>query len=108
MGGLILDIWVAFLIRTLANGFRRFRSRKWPTAKARVFSAYATGSGGFGCAVTTVSYDYRVGDEKYSGTYDWPCLSHSAAEDDAKIYPKGKEITVLYNPNDPSRSVALL
>lgn len=108
MGGLVLDILVVFLIRTLANGFRHLRSAKWPTIKAKVFAACAEGSGGFGCAIAIVSYDYRVEGENYSGSYEEPCMSRSSAEDVARCYPKGKEITVRYHPHDPSRSVALI
>jgi Protein of unknown function (DUF3592) len=108
MGGLVLDIWVAFLLRTVANWLRRFRSRAWPSINANVFQSIREPSGGFGCAVATVSYDYSVGGEKYSATHDEPCLSHSAANYFARLYPKGKEITVRYDPNDPARSVALI
>lgn len=73
-----------------------------------MFQAFVEPSGGFGCAVTTVSYDYRIGDESYSGTHDEPCLSHSAAEYVARLYSQGKEIRIRYSPANPSRSVALI
>lgn len=75
---------------------------------ATVFQSYVEPSGGFGCAVTTVSYDYSAGGEKYSGTHDVPCLSSSAAKYLAQVYRTGKEIEVRYEPEDPSRSVALI
>jgi hypothetical protein len=108
MGGLVLDVWVAFLLRTLTNGFRRLRSRSWPTATATVYQAYVEPSGGFGCAVATISCDYRVGEEKYSATHDEPCLSRSSAESFARCYSPGKQLTIRYHPAAPSRSVALL
>ena len=108
MGGLVLDVFVAFLFRTAANCFRRIRGRSWPSIKAVVFQSYLEGSGGFGCAATTISYDYRVGGEKYSATHDEPCLSHSSGKYFAQLYPEGKEIAIRYKPDDPSRSVALI
>jgi ribosomal protein L6P/L9E len=108
MGGLVLDIWIAFLVRTTVNGFRRLRSRKWPEVSATVFNACTGVSGGFGCAVSTVSYHYRVGGEKHSGTHDEPCISRSSADYFVRDFPKGKEITVRVDPGAPSRSVALI
>lgn len=107
MGGLVLDIIIAFLFRTFANWFRRIRSRKWPATSATVFRSYVE-QGGFGCDVTTVSYDYKIEGEKYSATHDEPCMSRSSAKYIAQLYPKGKEITVRYKPGEPSRSVALI
>jgi hypothetical protein len=108
MGGLVLDVWVAFFLRTLANGLRRIRSRSWPTATAIVYQAYVEPSGGFGCAVATVSYDYLVAGKNYSGTHDEPCLFRRSAEDFGRLYPKGKRLTVRHDSRDPSRSVALI
>jgi hypothetical protein len=108
MGGLVLDIWVAFLVRSFANGFRRLRSRKWPAIKAIVSQSHVEPSGGFGCAVATISCDFQVGDEKYSATHDEPCMSRASAEYFARCYPRSKELIIRYDPSDPSRSVALI
>lgn len=108
MGGLVIDIWILFLVRTLAVSVRRIRSRKWPKVRATVFQSFVEPGGGFGCAVTTVSYYYLVGEESHSGTHDEPSLSHSAADWVARLYSKGKEITIRYHPHDPSHSVALI
>jgi hypothetical protein len=106
MGGLVLDVLLAFLFRILANWFRRVRSRKWPVAIATVHRS--ADSGAFFGDATTISYDYVVNGERYSGSHDVPCLSGSAAKYMVQVYSPGKEIKVRYKPDDPSRSVALV
>lgn len=106
MGGWYLDVIIAFVFRMCAQWLRRIRSRKWPTTTAIVFQSYGERTG-LGCEVRTVSYDYVVGREQYSATHDEPFLFGSPSWF-TQDYVRGKEITVRYKPDDPSRSVALI
>jgi hypothetical protein len=104
--GFVLDIVVAFIIRITAKWFWRIRSQAWPAATAKVHRAHLERHG-YGCDVVRIPYSYRVAGERYAGTHSQPLLLVSGGSL-VREYPPGKEITVRYNPDDPSRSVALI
>jgi hypothetical protein len=103
MIGLVLDVYVEYLIRVLGRAFKRRRSRGWPTAKATVVSfAWRISSG---CSLAEVVYTYRFNCELYSGTNNKPFISDHSGEEYISHYPPGTEFNVRVKPEDPEVSV---
>tara|TARA_Y100000031_G_scaffold109310_1_gene120300 strand:+ start:158 stop:640 length:483 start_codon:yes stop_codon:yes gene_type:complete len=53
---------------------------------------------------TSISYQYEAGGSSHSDTADFSFSSHTNAEKKLDTYPKGTEVTIKVNPNDPSKS----
>jgi len=88
-------------------------TRNWEPADGIVENSYvSTSTGGEGGTTYClhVDYQYTVDGRTYSGdrisySADNSCNSWSANSDED--YPEGKEITVYYDPSNPSESVIL-
>jgi len=88
-------------------------TRNWEPADGIVENSYvSTSTGGEGGTTYCLHVDYRytVDGRTYSGdrisySADNSCNSWSANSDED--YPEGKEITVYYDPSNPSESVIL-
>jgi uncharacterized protein DUF3592 len=107
MGGLVLDIYVEYIIRQVALLVRIVRSRNWPVTKASV-TASACARAGYGCDVAEVYYKYRVDGELYTGVYEKPFLIHNSAENYINnSVPVGADLVVRLKPGDPSTSIVL-
>jgi len=102
MGGLVLDIVVEYLIRTIGRAIKRGRSRNWPTTKATVVSSRCEASS---CNLATVVYTYHFDGEVYPGTDKKPFWFSSNAEVYIRDFPAAKEITVRVKPNKPEVSI---
>lgn len=59
--------------------------------------------------IVTVNYFFEIDDNRYEGnTISFGNVSHSErsdAQNELKSYPKGKEVKVYFNPEDPDDSV---
>jgi Protein of unknown function (DUF3592) len=104
MGGLVLDIYVEFIVRVIVRLFRARGSRSWPVVKAEV-TGTSCNPGGFGCAVANITYEYRVNGELYTGADANPFVSTSSAKDYLEDYPTGSELLVRVKPGRPDFSV---
>ena len=80
MGGLVLDIYVEYLIRVLVRFFKARGSKSWPVIKGKVTSTNCR-PGGVGCAVADISYNYRSNGELYAGTDAKPFRVHQFSKD---------------------------
>lgn len=86
-------------------------SRNWPTVKGKVtVSKMGTHRGDKSTTYSAdVAYDYTVNGTRYTGdrvTFGSVSTSSTArARRVLNRYPKGKEVTVYYNPEDPEQSV---
>jgi len=91
-------------------------AKKWPTAQGMIQSAeLEMRRGGVSGGVPKtyfkpqVRYDYRVGDQTYKGErLDFSSRAYQFEEKASKrlaAYQAGSEVTVHYDPADPSKSV---
>jgi hypothetical protein len=85
---------------------RQWRARDFPATEGTVSSSatrsYCAGIGIVGYSLV-VQYEYAVGGTVYRGDrfrYD-SSTKPGVAEDEAKFWPKGRKITVYYNPRKP-------
>lgn len=106
MGGLVLDILIEWLYRTVSRLVLRMRSTRWPVISATVSRTYLP-KDKCACDSVLVRYRYFVAGQKYRAIHKEPFMIDRPGSF-MRQYPPGKEITVRYHPHDPSRSVALI
>ena len=104
MGGLVLDIYVEFIVRVIIRLLRARGSKAWPVIKGKI-TGINLRPGGFGCAVADVAYSYRSDGELYTGTDAVPFVWTSTAENYLEGHPRGSELLVRVSPGDPGVSV---
>jgi len=104
MGGLLLDIVVAFVFKTIALAVKGRGSGRWISVRGTVLAANSQ-IPALGCATAEVVYTFAVHGRKYSGLYERPFLSSGAAQSYARQFRPGQEIFVRAKPTDPSISV---
>lgn len=102
MGGLVIDVLVIFLWRTVVQLAARIKSNKWTQCKAIAFDARADG------AQVTISYHFKVGGRNEKGCWDIPFLFSDTAERYARATPKGTTVWIRFDPHSPQRSVLLI
>jgi hypothetical protein len=103
MGGLVLDIYVEFLIRAVIRFFKARGSASWPVTTAKVTAASLRR--GLGCAVADIVYNYRFDGELYTGTDANPFLLTPSAESYLEDHPRGSELLLRVRPGSPNDSV---
>jgi hypothetical protein len=105
MGGLVIDIIVEFLFRTIVNLIRRIGSSEWPVATAIVSNSEKRPYPGLGCTVIVIHYKYRNADLRFEGTHKEPFLFANYADAYLRRFPGGSEFSVRVDPKDPSQSI---
>ncbi len=105
MGGLTLDIAIAFLIRMVLNMWRKLASAGWSTCTGKMTS-YRYECPGRGCDVGEYRYEYNVDGNLYRGRYRKPYYIRRSV-DVRKSGSIGAEIQVRFCPNDPAKSVLM-
>ncbi len=101
MGGLVLDIYVEFIVRAIIRLFRAWGAASWPVIKAKVTSTNYR-AGGIGC---TVAFKYRWDGELYTGSDAHPSISNTSAKDYLENYGTGTELPVRVKPDSPDVAV---
>jgi hypothetical protein len=104
MGGLVLDIFVLYLIRVLSCAWKHRGTAGWELTKANIASI-SSPLITWGCPVVEVVYVYKLNDEIYSGSETIPFIWRSSAEDYVQRNPKDSVVTVRLKPQAPEISV---
>jgi hypothetical protein len=104
MGGLVIDIFIEFLIRVIIRFFKARGSTSWRIAKAKVTSTNCR-PGGFGCAVADVTYKYRLDGELYTGDDAVPFLFTDSAKKYVTDHPSSSDLLVRIKPGSPDQSI---
>lgn len=105
LGGLVIDIVIAFLIKSALRLRRSWGSGKWQRVKARVDSSCLAGGWVWNCPTTEVAYTYEFAGQSYSTIDSNPFLSESSAEVELERFRPGEHAVVRVNPMQPQRSV---
>ena len=105
MGGLVIDILIAFIVKSALRLRRAWGSGKWQRVKARVDSSCLAGGWVWNCPTTEVAYTYEFAGQTYSGIDSNPFLSESSAKVELELFKPGKYALVRVNPMQPQRSV---
>ena len=105
MGGLVIDVLIAFLIKSALRLGRAWGSGKWQCVEAIVDSSHLAGGWVWNCPTTEVAYTYTFAGQTYSAIDCNPFLSESSANVELERFTPGKHAVVRVNPMQPQRSV---
>ena len=105
MGGLVIDVLIAFLIKSALRLRRAWGSGKWQRVEAKVDSSYLAGGWVWNCPTTEVAYTYTFAGQTYSAIDTNPFLSEGSANVELERFRPGKHAVVRVNPMQPQRSV---
>ena len=105
LGGLVIDILIAFVIKSALRLRRAWGSGKWQRVKARVDSSCLAGGWVWNCPTTEIAYTYEIAGQTYSVIDSNPFLSESSAKVEVERFRPGKYAVVRVNPMQPQRSV---
>jgi Protein of unknown function (DUF3592) len=105
MAFLVIDIVIAFLVRTAVNAWRKTLSIHWPIHSGTIASFHYEDPA-WGCDYGEYRYQYFVDGTVYRGKYQKPYYirrSLDARESDSI----GATIEVRVSPHDPAQSVLI-
>jgi hypothetical protein len=105
VGGLFLDVFIAWLIKLAIQLRRGWGSSKWERVKAKVDSSALTGGWVMNCPTAEVAYTYDFGGQTYSAIDSSPFLSKTLAEEQVEHFQPGEIAIVRVNQTEPQRSV---
>jgi len=105
LGGLVIDIVIAFLIKSALRLGRAWGSSKWQRVKAKIDSSWLGGGWVWNCPTTEVAYTYEFAGQTYSAIDSNPFLSESSANVELERFKAGEQAVVRVNPIEPKRSV---
>jgi Protein of unknown function (DUF3592) len=105
LGGLVIDIVIAFLIKSALRLRRAWGSGKWQRVKARVDSSSLAGGWVWNCPTTELAYTYEFAGQTYSVIDTNPFLSEGSAKVELECFKPGKYALVRVDPVQPRRSV---
>jgi hypothetical protein len=103
MGGLVIDIYIGFLIRAAILLWRKAASREWLVITGTVrASSFEQGYGG---DYALIRYQYKTSGERHEGVIKKPYLSRNYGEAYVRRFPAGCEVPIRVNSNDRSKSM---
>jgi hypothetical protein len=105
LGGLVIDVVIAFVIKSALRMRRAWGSSKWQHVKAIVDSSCLAGGWVWNCPTTEIAYTYEFAGQTYSVIDSNPFLSESSAKVEVERFRPGKYAVVRVNPMQPQRSV---
>jgi len=107
MAGLVLDIYVAFIVRWIMIFWRRAESHRWPTVTGTVVRCHLE-KPGVGCMYVVLSYKFKMNFERYHGSIKKPYIYDNYAEAYVRHFAGGSELEIRVDPNDPTRSCPVI
>jgi hypothetical protein len=107
MAGLVIDIYVAFIVRWVIIYWREARSHGWPTVTGIVVRCHLERPG-FGCDYVVLHYKYKVKFERYQGLIKKPYIYDNYAEAYVRSFPADSELKIHVDPNVPTRSFPVI
>jgi hypothetical protein len=105
LGGLVLDVIIAYIIKNAVRWRRACGSSKWERLQARVHSSQVGGGFVWDCPTAEVVYSYQFGGERYSAIDSNPFFFSASAEEAAARLRARENVTVRVNPARPEESV---
>ncbi len=99
MGGLVIDIFVVFLAKSLKRGVLVVRSRRWERVQARVVNS-ALRDPDMGCSFVQVHYRFGSNHDAIEGLDEIPFMLSSDAKAYARRLVPNTPVVVRVNPSD--------
>jgi len=104
MSGLVVDVFVVYLIRVLVRKWRQRGTSVWEPKKTRIASI-SRRLMAWGCPIVELVYVYKVDDKTFSGMESIPFLWGSSAEDYVRRNPPESSLTIRVKPGEPEISI---
>ena len=105
MGGLVLDVVIAYLIKSALRLRRAWGSSEWQRVRARVDSCWVGGGWVWNCPTAEVAYTYEFAGQTYKAIDSNPFFLTETAKGQAERFRPGEAAIVRVNPVQPTRSV---
>ena len=105
LAGLIIDVWIAFLVKLILRFWRSWGSSKWEVVKARIDAAHVGGGWVWNCPTTEIGYTYDFQGQTYRSIDTKPFLMDSSAQAYVGRFGRGQKPFVRVDPIRPERSV---
>jgi hypothetical protein len=105
LGGLVLDVIIAYFIKTVVRWYRVWRSSQWERVQAIIHSSRAVGGYVWNCPTAEFAYSYKFAGERYSGIDSRPFFFPASAEKATGRIRRGENAIVRVNPASPQESV---
>jgi len=105
LGGLVLDVIIAYIVKNAVRWRRALESSKWERVQARVHSSRVGGGFVCNCPTAEVAYSYHFAGERYSAIDSHPFFFPVSAEEAAARLRAGDNIIVRVDPARPEKSV---
>ena len=105
MGGLVIDVLIAYMIKLIIRLGRVWRSRSWRPVTAKIVASRFEDNWVFNCPTVHIAYIYQIDGQTYNGTDSTPFLFSSNGRIDAECFKRGGTATVRVDPREPERSV---
>jgi hypothetical protein len=105
LGGLVLDVVIAYLIKSALRLRRLWGSSKWPVVQAKVDSSWRDGGRVWNCPTAEVAYTYDFEGQTYSAIDSKPFLTETSVKERVERYRAGEAVRVRVNPVQAQKSV---
>jgi hypothetical protein len=105
LGGLVIDVVIAYLIKSTLRLYRFWGSSKWKSVPAKIDSSWLDGSFFWNCYEADVAYTYEFEGQTYSAIDSKPYFIQNSAKVRVECYRAGETATIRVNPAQPQESV---
>ena len=105
MGGLVIDVVIAYLIKSALRFYRFWGSRNWKSVPAKIDSSRLDGSFVWNCYEADVAYTYKFEGQTFSAIDSKPYFIQNSAKLRVERYRAGETATIRVNPGQPQKSV---
>ena len=107
MAGLVIDIYIGFIVRWTIILWRKAGSQQWPTVAGRVVRCHYEGHG-YGGSYVVLQYKYKADLERFHGVMKKPFLYPNYADAFVRHHPADGELRIHVDPKTPTRSFPVL
>jgi Protein of unknown function (DUF3592) len=105
LGGLIIDVLIAYVVRLVLRLARISRARRWTLVEAKITSAFVGGGWVWNCPTAEIAYEYDFDGQTYSSVETIPYMTDSVAQGTVERFKDGVVVKVRVNPSEPAQSV---
>jgi hypothetical protein len=107
MAGLVIDIYLGFILRWMVILWRKAGSHQWPAVAGTVVRCHFE-KHGYGGDYVVLQYKYKVDLERFHGSLKRPYIYPNYADAFVRHHPADMELRVHVNPQIPAQSFPVL
>lgn len=107
MGGLIIDIYIGFIVRWIVILWRKADSSQWPTVVGTVVRCHFE-KRGYGGNYVVLQYKYKVESERFQGLVNKPYIYPNYADAFVRHHPADMKLRIHVDSKTPARSFPVL